>query len=331
MRGREPMAMEGQAERWFARLLASDCSDAERAACAHWRRQSPAHDAAYRKAEAIWQQSRELLSEDPILAEALHEAEQQPASRATARFRPWLVPMAALVIVAVLATVLWTRQPSATRFETARGEQRSVDLPDGTQMVLDTQTALVTHYSTRQRFVEVETGQVLFQVAHDADRPFIVRVAGSTVTAVGTRFQVRSESGAATITLLEGAVTVEPASDGKEPYPATTLSPGQQLRFDREGRRSTNRVDLDVTSAWTRGMLVAKNRPLEDLVTELNRYTATPLRIADSTLAQERISGTFRLSDSTSLVLVLERTWSVRASRGAGNEIVLAREPTSRR
>lgn len=325
--------MEGQAEGWFVRLQEPDCTDDERVGCERWRAQSPAHEAAFRAVEDIWWRSIELGNDpalDPALAEVLREAERGKAPGA--RFPFWLLPLAAVLVI-VMARLLWINMlgPPGIIYDTALGERRSVELADGTVVVLDTRTAVVVRYSGRQRLVELQTGQAHFQVARDPARPFIVQAAGGSVTAVGTRFQVRVEDANATVTLEEGVVRVEAPAGGLPSHPAATLSPGQQLRFDRDGRQwAIDRVDLEVASAWTQGSLFVKNWRLEDLVAEMNRYSATKLRLVDPALAEIRISGTFRTGDQQALVLVLEHGWSVRASSGAGDEILLSRQPVQR-
>src|SRR5690606_33638330 len=88
------------------------------------------------------------------------------------------------------------------------GERRTETLPDGTEVVLNTDSALEMRYSKGRRYIEVKQGEAQFEVAHDASRPFVVSIGEDTVTALGTRFQVRREQGSAIVTLLEGSVEV---------------------------------------------------------------------------------------------------------------------------
>lgn len=326
------MEIEVQAGRWLARLLEPDCTAAERAACARWRAQSPEHDATYRGMEAMWQRSAGIGA-DPAIAAALRDAERQPAPRS--RARRWLPPLAlaAVLAAATLAATQWLpmRQPAVELpYRTALGEQRRIELPDGTAVVLDTDTALVARYARRQRLVELEAGQARFEVMPDARRPFVVQAAGGRVTAVGTQFQVRVEDAAATVTLLEGAVVVKAPEGAPGRHPPATLSPGQELRFDRDGQWTTTRVDLQSADAWTEGHLFATDWPLDRLVAEMNRYSTTKLRLSDPALADLRVNGGFRTGDPHSLVLVLEHSLPVRVAETGEDEIVLSPRPAER-
>ena len=326
------MEMQAQASEWVVRMHAPDCTDAERTACLSWRAQSAMHEATFRGMDDLW--GRSALLADPRIVSALREAERDRASGRIGGIARLIAPLAiaaALVLVA-LAAVMFQRQkaPSGVlHYATVLGEQRRVELPDGTSVVLDTDTALVAQYSGRERRIELTAGQAQFAVKSDAERPFVVAAGGGLVTAVGTEFTVRVEEAAATVTLLEGTVVVNGPADAAERHAPATLSPGQQLRFARDGEWTTATVDLDAARAWTEGHVFATDWPLDRLVAEMNRYSQTKLRVADPALAQLRISGGFRASDPRGLALVLEHSLPVRAEE-TGGEIVLMHRPTQR-
>src|SRR3546814_792610 len=116
----------------------------------------------------------------------------------------------------------------AIRYATVLGEQRSVTLKDGSQVILDTASELLVQYGSRERKLTLQRGRADFSVQHDDDaqRPFVVHAATGTVTATGTQFQVRVEIGIGTVTLLEGQVRVA-AQDGEQQQVAT-LAPGER-------------------------------------------------------------------------------------------------------
>jgi transmembrane sensor len=327
----EAREMDGVAERWWVRLQAPDCTEEERAACARWRAANPAHEAAFREAEGIWRESAEL-GDDPLIAAAVRAAERDKAPR---RRYAWYWTLAWMAVGAAALAYLAVQMQMApdapaVHYQTQVGEQRRVVLPDGTAIVLDTGTELAVRYTDKRRLIDLSQGQAQFQVAHNPQRPFVVHADGGTVTDTGTQFDVRVQGPVATVTLLKGSVVVQGAADAAQPHPPITLSPGQRLHFDRTGRDwSVAPVDLASASAWTQGSLQVSDWPLGRLVAEMNRYSTTPMRLADPALADIRISGTFRTGDQDGLVLVLEHGWPVRAARRNG-EIVLSRAPLAR-
>lgn len=336
MNNLDAIEMQRQAEQWFARMLASDCEEGERTACARWRAQSPAHEAAFQEVEEFWRRSLQLR-DSPAMAEAYRAVQRQTNARAGRSSRYWapLVGVAvALLAVSFLAIKLQQAAPGQElRFHTAVGEQRTITLTDGSTLVLDTDTALVARYSGAQRLIELETGQASFNVASEPKRPFRVQAGGGAVTAVGTHFLVRTGTASAdtTVTLLEGRVLVEgPQAEGEGHAPAI-LSPRDQLRFSRNGTVwAKTQVDLDTASAWTRGNLRIRDGRLADLLAEMNRYSTTQLRLAEPALGNLRISGTFRTGEPESLVRLLEHGWPVRAVPEGAHAILLVHRPAAK-
>src|SRR3546814_19581689 len=108
------------------------------------------------------------------------------------------------------------------------GEQRSVTLKDGSQVILDTASELLVQYGSRERKLTLQRGWADFSVQHDdhAPRPFVVPAAPGTVTATGTQFQVRVETGLGPVTFLEDQFSVA-AHDGEQKQ-KTTLTQGQR-------------------------------------------------------------------------------------------------------
>lgn len=315
------------AQRWFARLLAPDCSAVERAEFERWRAANPLHAAAYENVEDVWQRS-EKLRHQPDIAAALREA-RRPAPRRTERSWWPAMAVAASLLLAVgllFRHQLFPEKVLTVRYATALGEQRTLTLEDGSTVVLDTASKLLVQFSSRERSLTLQQGRADFQVHADAQRPFVVHAANGTVTATGTQFQVRVEQGIGRVTLLEGQVQVAAAAGGNG-RPAT-LAPGERIAIEAGRLGQRERIaDTEMASirGWTQGNLVVKEWPLQAVVAEMNRYSDTKLRLGESDLGRIPISGVFKAGDQQSFAMSLEYGWPIRADRTAG-EIVLHRK-----
>lgn len=318
------------AQQWFARLLAPDCSDAERAAFERWRAADPAHAAAYRQVEDVWQRSAGLR-EDPAIAAALQDALRpaRPRRRDRAEWWPSLAAAAsvALVAVAALLWVFWPAEVPVQRYATALGEQRTVVLEDGSQLVLDTDTEVLARFARRERSLTLQRGQADFSVQSDVQRPFVVHAVGASVTATGTRFQVRVGEGGGSVTLLEGEVIVAARSGAQRE--SATLAPSERIEIGADGtlarKHALPEEELASIRGWTEGDLVVNAWSLDALVAEMNRYSDTKLRLGDPALGQIPISGVFKAGDQQSFTLALEYGWSIHADqRSNAGEIVLS-------
>ena len=315
------------AQRWFARLLAPDCTVAERAEFESWRGADPAHAAAYSHLEDLWRRSNALRDDAGITA-ALQEARRPAPVQERYRWGVALSLAASLLLVVglVFRDRIFIEDTPAVRYATAVGEQRNLMLDDGSVVVLDTASVLQVRYDKRERSLTLQEGRASFDVRQDPVRPFVVRMASGTVTAVGTQFQVQVENSVGTVTLLEGKVRVE-AADSKN-VSSVTLTPGQRIvigRGELGQRQQIPDAELARALGWTKGNLVIQDMPLQSVVAEMNRYSTTKLRLDGAGLGDIPISGLFKTGDQQSFAMALEYGWSLRAERSA-SEIVLRRK-----
>jgi transmembrane sensor len=320
-----------QAAEWIARLDSQDCTDAEREAFERWRTADPVHAVAYRHAEDMWHESSVIIRDSLALSEAARRALLNPPERSAAR-RWWLpaAAFAAMAAIALVAFVYWpltpAEAPTGTHYATVTGERRSVTLEDGSLLTLDTQTVLVERYSPHKRRVDLQQGQAQFEVQGNPNRPFIVHAQGGTVTAVGTRFQVRVTATGATVTLLKGEVHVATQS-ANEPKRTVSLLAGQSLHFDADGTLGdVQAANLKATEGWLEGKLYVDNWRLQNFVAELNRYSDTQFRIDDPALRKMRISGVFQTRNRDNLERLLAQGWGIQSRKVAPNQILLTRQ-----
>lgn len=305
---------------WVARLHSPECTAHERAAFEDWLAQSPDRIASYLEAERLYTMSAQLASDD-LLRAAARAARREAAPR---RFGKVLWPALAAGLVAVAGLVaLWPgKTPVATQtYATQDGQQSQVTLSDGTVVSLDIDTRLVTRFDADRRWVELQHGRAQFVVGRDP-RPFAVHAGVGTVRDIGTTFQVSRSGNAVDVALLDGQVEVSTQVNGTPRR--SLLSPGERVSVDTSGAIGAP-VALDIAQAqsWPKGDLVFRQQRLDDLLTQMNRYSSQQVKLADPALGALAVSGVFHVGDQASLVAALERGWSLRAVRNGDNEIVL--------
>lgn len=306
-RGKAPTVtpqVAAEAAVWVARLHGPARSPRMERECLAWQAQSAAHREAFERCTQTWQDVAGVSLASAYAAGAQAHARQGPhwPRRALA------VGLAGLLVAA--GVLLW-RGAGADDYRTVVGEQRQVQLADGTRLALNTDTDLRVALGDTQRTVTVARGEALFEVAPDARRPFVVRAAGREVVALGTVFTVRVGDAAApagsavAVTLLEGQVALRPAAGGggDAAAPPLLLHPGERARFGAgAGQGAAARVDrprLDQVVAWRRAEAVFDATPLADAVAEMNRYSRTPIVLVDApALAALRVSGLYRTGDN---------------------------------
>ncbi|MDO8047619.1 FecR family protein [Janthinobacterium sp. SUN211] len=286
-----PAVLQRAAE-WMARLWAEDASAADADACAAWRAAHPEHERAWARLQRFARQFEALPRE--VARGALAPAQRHAAGRRRALQLMGLIAAGGGTALLAHESGLWQR--AASDYRTAVGETRAIVLADGTQVVLDTASAIDVAYSAGERRIVLRAGAILVTSAHETApvyRPLLVATPQGTATALGTRFGVRLDADASKVAVFQGAVALQPRQDGAA---LVHLQAGQQAGYTRRAVQDIGKVE-DSAAAWADGRLVAERMPLGELLAELGRYRHGVLR-CDASIAGLRVTGVYSLRDT---------------------------------
>ncbi|NMG36852.1 DUF4880 domain-containing protein [Azoarcus sp. TTM-91] len=310
-------AVVAQAAEWIVRLQHDD-RPATRQACADWRALDPQHELAWQRLSAL---GRELRASARAVPAPLAAATLEQARASLRRHRrdsiKWMLGLGAVGLGAwqgrdALQDVpAW--QALRADLHTATGQRSEHRLADGSQLVLNSRSAVDIDFDERQRRILLRSGEIMVSTAPDAaGRPFVVSTEHGALLPVGTRFSVRrldAPGRPIRLAVFEGAVDIRPAGQGA----ARRLPAGRQLAFTADAllpERSLHPGE----DAWTRGMLIANRMPLADFIAELDRHRSGFLRCrADA--AGLQVTGAFPLDDIDGALAMLETILPLRVER----------------
>lgn len=350
--------IERDAALWLARRDAGGWGNTQQTALASWLDESTAHRVAFLRLEAAWNETARLKTmaagasfqqipvrgawqDSPYFAPLIGNVPtvvSTPVRRTIKppRTRRW--PLLATVAACLLAVVVtmgglaWRDANHVDRgeWQTALGAQQVVQLVDGSIATLGSDSALRVALSRRERDLYLPRGEVFFDVAHDATRPFVVHVDGYRVTAVGTRFDVRREENGLRVVVTRGLVRLQSTQN---PQLAATDLPAGSVALVKGGAVSVRQVPLDEAReflTWRDGYVAFHGTPLADAVREFNRYNARKIVIADPSLDSLRVGGNFRLDNSAGFVRLMQEIFPVHAEPRAGDIVLSRRSPGHR-
>jgi transmembrane sensor len=278
--------VDADAAVWLARLH-GDEAGAVRPALDAWLAESPAHAEAFGRANETW----------AILPRAARYGREEIRPRPE-RARPWVLYPAALAACLLLVVgfgAFWWSLSDAGAYATRPGEQKVATLADGSRIALNTDTRVDVRFSDARRQIQLERGEAMFEVAHDAARPFVVVAGDTRVQAIGTVFTVRRTRDDVVVTLIKGrvAVTHERGRPGGATEAPLMLRPGEKLTEPVEGPSRIEPESVEAATAWRRGQTVFDETPLGSAVSELNRYGGPPIVVDDPRVAALPVSGVF--------------------------------------
>ncbi len=341
--------IEQAAAQWLAQRDGEAWASEDEAALAHWLDADIAHRVAFLRLQASWQESGRLQAlgagwrgEGPpprgywrASPQSRREQLLQAMSTQTARPAPRRTRGMGIALAGMLAACAlvfgwgWRTysQVDAATYVTALGEVDEAHLEDGSHAVLASDSRIVTQFSRRQRHVALERGEAIFDVAHDASRPFVVAAQGRHIVAVGTRFSVRHDDHALRVVVTEGTVRLETPPGSNHPQPVTMLPAGSVALVQGDGvlLRTVSLDDAQRLLDWREGLLAFHNTTLAQAAAEFNRYNARKLMIADAAAGALPISGTFRWDNAEGFVRLLESGFPVRAEVGAQGIVLHSR------
>ncbi|WP_300759218.1 FecR domain-containing protein [Janthinobacterium sp.] len=276
-----------EAVEWYLLEQSGQATPDDLAASKHWRTLDPEHARAWAKVQQVSQTTGMLPPE--LAAPVLRRPQRRVAAQA--------------LLALMLAPGAWllVRNDVLADYHSGVGERRTIGLPDGGRVMLNTDSALDIAYTQKERLLTLRRGELLVETQADP-RPFFVATRHGRIRALGTRFIVRLGDQASLVTVLEHAVEISPRA------PSATLrrlQAGQQSCFnhDHAGLPMPAPPQAD---AWSRGMLAANNMRLDDFAAELARYRPGLLRV-EAQAASLRLSGAFQLDDTGAVLDNLTR------------------------
>lgn len=323
----EPQSVQAQASAWLARLDGDNPSETDQEAFKRWIQQDDAHIAAFEKVAAAWDELNVLTRLPSVLPERDRTiAEKSARPRHSLRYA---AATAALVLGLFVGFQQLDSPPQEVSYWTPVGGQKTVTLPDDSIVQLNTNSRIKVDFSGSARAVYLHQGEAHFSVTSNPERPFEVYAGAGRVRAVGTAFSVTLVENSDDINVIveEGIVEVAPEIrsrlDGSADIryqtaestpPATTgsllIEAGKAVVFDQSEIKAVQQIDVAEVQrrlAWQQGQLVFRGETLEEVVTEISRYTDMKILVKSEEARALRIGGQFQVGNARAILNALER------------------------
>lgn len=339
-------AVAKQAARWFVRLHDDDSTREDWLAFEVWLAEAPEHHGAYERVEEAWVDAEAAgpalmigaarpggsAATPDLQPRSVGSSVQRPGQRRgagrppAASRRAWIAGAAALaasLAVAVVAVDQWPGAAPGETFITPQGQTRKVTLADGSHVWLNAGTRIDVRLERKARRIQLADGEAVFDVAHDAARPFLISTGQREVRVVGTEFNLRQRDGDFDLVVRRGVVEVRPAGD---PIARPTrVAAGHRLAAPRGTPGVLSATAPDAAFAWTQGQLIYENAALSTVAADLTRSLGAPVRVADAATGQVRFSGVLALDDKAAVLRRLEGFAPVRIEASGDGYLIRRR------
>jgi len=304
---------------YFVARRAEGLTEQEEELFSDWLASDPGSAAAVRRADRAW----DVFAggaDNEILAAMRTHALAVPV-RPKTRWTRNIAAAAAVLLVAFVGTMTLRNaggpagNPAAqpVSYVSAHGEVKTIALPDGSRMILDSDSKAVGRFGEGARAVELVEGRAFFEVKKGLDHQFSVNADGMRIVALGTKFEVDATAKELEVTLLEGRVAVEPRKAGGKRH---VLMPGQRFVETPGGGFVEASAQDAMSPGWSRGLIELDDRPLGEAISEMNRYSREQVIIRDPGVASLRVSGQFQTGDAPRFARSIAEIYPVRVVSG---------------
>lgn len=289
------------AAQWFALLCDENVTEHQRQQWQAWHQQNEDHRWAWQRVEALQSQLQ------GVPGKFSYRTLDQAGRQSTLDRRTLLKSL--LLLLGVGGSWLGFQSPLGRElradYRTATGEIKPIVLSDGSQLVLNTASAVDVRYSAEKRLILLHSGEISLITGRD-DRPFWVESRQGAMRALGTHFLVRENDDQTQLTVLEHAVEAQLADFPQE---KRRINAGEQISFSAVAfgqQQAAGNGD-----SWTRGVLSVSQWRLDQVLAELARYRHGRLD-CDPAIAGLRVSGSFPLKEPDRALLLLSQTLPIR-------------------
>lgn len=319
---------------WITKLNSGNVTQTLEQEFFAWLNTSDSHQAAYIRAEALWQRGAVITQLCPSdhactdrAAKICSASKQSPSSKKAFKTHskpiiPWAVAACALAAV-VAGYFMLPTQTQRQHLVSAIGEQKEYFLEDGSRIILNTNTELDIELTHTTRKANLLRGEVYFDVQPNPKRPFDVHTNTGMVRVLGTHFSVRQLPTDVRVTVEEGLVALGANTPQQTFTPWVQLKTNQQLSFKQaQAGESAQTISSQSVLAWRNKQLVFKKQPLAAAIDELMRYYDVTIQIDDPAIQAKEITAVIQLHDLTNMLGALCQPLNLQAEFSTDKRIV---------
>ncbi len=306
----------------------------------NWLKTYPHHKAMMMEATDMVQQLQFKPKQLPsaVIEEEWQRLQQKISKQESSpiiRRLQFLKYAAAVILCLFIGTGIWFwNQNEVITIATGYGEQEAVKLPDGSEVMLNSNSTLSYKEeveAAKIREVKLE-GEAFFDVRHSSERPFIVKGDAFDVNVLGTTFNVINRENKHRVVLNTGSVQVNflegthiKTQDKSKVEKKITLKPNEWLESTKEGYIQAS-VNSRTYSSWTQNILTFDETPLSELSRILEDNYGLEVIIEDKSLSTNKITGQIPTENITDLLNAIQKAFDIKIIQLDRNTIKIRAE-----
>ncbi|TKG91517.1 DUF4974 domain-containing protein [Puteibacter caeruleilacunae] len=244
---------------------------------------------------------------------------------------------AAILLIPLTLYAIWLNYQNYTgskqlyTINTAKAEQTTITLPDGTTAWLNVGTTISynANYNKNNRRIKVN-GEAYFDVFKNPKLPFIVNLGDINVKALGTEFNVNAYSGddIQETTLYEGSVEITSEKHAISKV-SEILKPGETIRYSpKKGIFKTSKANIAAVGAWRKKQLSFEDAKIEEVVAKAERWYNVKIKYNPKEFKNETLTVRLKANESLDRFLeIIEQILNIETKKESEKVIILKKKP----
>ena len=273
----------------------------------HWLESNQEHQKAYNRMKLVHQMAKSISKENAqILSEQAHKEARK--IRFLEKTRYFSSAAAILLIVCFSAFKIYDNnfavQYSKT-FQTDKTNLANQQLPDGSSIFIDAKTNLNIEFYKGKREVTLNDGRVMFEVAKDENRVFIIKSGDINIEVVGTKFEVIHKKDITTINVEEGIVKTYFSSYFFDKQNEKLLTKENSITYSNFQGNINNqeKINPEKIALWRENLISLNKVSLKDAFDEFSKYNDILISFSSKEVENYLITAEF---SSTQLEIFLK-------------------------
>jgi transmembrane sensor len=318
--------------KWFLKIQNTEPDHPERGQFEAWLMANPAHSAEFNAVAEVWEDfdSKANLQS---LASAVEQKQFVDKSAYLKRKQKVISNVLGIAFIGILSWLglqgydIWQTQPIMQIAQVTKvGEQLEQVLEDGSTIFINGNSDLSVTYSRSRRFVKLNRGEVIFNVAKDPSRPFVIDSGYAKVTVLGTRFVVNRMEKLVRVSVDHGRVRVESVPSTKFDE-EVILHDGQVAEIGAKAKPVIVNRDASEAFAFKSGVLNFENAGLDEIAEVLSRYRKPMVQAKLLNTQNPHVTAVVNIYDIERFLENLQVITSVAVINGRESTVLVAQPP----
>ncbi|HEY0269016.1 MAG TPA: FecR domain-containing protein [Methyloradius sp.] len=321
------------AARWFFRIRNAESDHPDRGQFEAWLMASPVHAQEYLAVSSVWEDF-DSTAKIQSLAEVMERKASELRDERSKKLRA--VANRAVHLLVVLGISLfgynvWQTWASKPVFEVANitpvGQMQQQELADGSKLMINANTKIEVAYYRDRRTAKISQGEVIFDVAKDPTRPFVIDSGHARITVLGTHFVVNRLNGFVRVSVDHGSVRVEAQdSAGNNILSPIVLHNGEVAEV-RPGEMP-QRVERSAADAFAfqNGTLVFEQASLDEIAETLSRYRKIPIQSITTRQNDPRVTAVMQVKDTERFLALLPDISPIKIEQTASQTLLISKK-----